>query len=831
MTLSAYYKANRNQAFQHYNPFFWRRKGFLLSLQIVDDYLDILESNMSEQSAGLSRQQLLRYSENALLDAASKVSPFCVSTANLFSYSNTPDDKNRQLYSSNFIGPMQPRRLLLGKEGYRNMQTSETEPFADLAVAVQAAMSAKIQMRSLEDTRYRSIHELESGLTHVIALPAHTHRLQYRYVSAQTAAAITIELKVHKMAQRLLPTVNDFSNQQMQLNAAAMHRCEQLTQRLNRLAQIQAVNIAPAQQSTHQLGSPLLTIRPQNFSQETLRRNNEIVELLRRSQAERRDVRAILGQFYHDLPETTKHSLTETTLTLSLLRLAASLPEVGLATDHLLYSRHSRPLLERFTQSLADPGQQLANSFSAASLDDAVFRATINPTKPTQDDSLHLAAIYNVIPQLTATEEVARKAAHTTDLRNTFVVAQQHILGSVISQFKILTDYLGLQPSNCIIKGKPYSSNRLAAHILQRLGYTVFSGLRSTTNFETILNPTQYHFDLLEEIDLLAEQAIARALHQGCDSLLIIDSGGLLTNAVLQKMASFKGNPTLRIAAVEQTTFGLSRSNNLIHTSSKAAVPVVSVATSRFKTLLEGPLVGESVVKEIEQYLSADIFAVPHLATARAQKVAIVGYGTISSQIAQALVHKELCSKKDIYIYDFDPKKLLLAQAAGFTRCDSLNDALRNCSIVIGSTGSIAGLPLRHASWKDQTIFVSTASFNTELQDLFSSNETSELTTATYRRQGNGPYEKIHGLYRTQVGLKEALILNGGFPINFTGGVDPIAADKAEIIRTIMVAGIAQAKRCLDQIQTQSYQPNYIHLEESNSTAHRKNPTTANSWL
>jgi hypothetical protein len=50
-------------------------------------------------------------------------------------------------------------------------------------------------------------------------------------------------------------------------------------------------------------------------------------------------------------------------------------------------------------------------------------------------------------------------------------------------------------------------------------------------------------------------------------------------------------------------------------------------------------------------------------------------------------------------------------------------------------------------------------------------------------------------LYRVPNGASHFYLVNGGFPVNFNGGVDPIAPEKIQLTRTLLYIGAVQASR------------------------------------
>jgi len=50
-------------------------------------------------------------------------------------------------------------------------------------------------------------------------------------------------------------------------------------------------------------------------------------------------------------------------------------------------------------------------------------------------------------------------------------------------------------------------------------------------------------------------------------------------------------------------------------------------------------------------------------------------------------------------------------------------------------------------------------------------------------------------LYRVRNGLGRFYLVNGGFPVNFSGGVDPIPPERIQLTRSLLYLGAVQASR------------------------------------
>jgi hypothetical protein len=58
-------------------------------------------------------------------------------------------------------------------------------------------------------------------------------------------------------------------------------------------------------------------------------------------------------------------------------------------------------------------------------------------------------------------------------------------------------------------------------------------------------------------------------------------------------------------------------------------------------------------------------------------------------------------------------------------------------------------------------------------------------------------FDWLHSILAVPANRGELYVLNGGFPINFTGAVDPISPEQIELTRCLMLAGVSAALEAL----------------------------------
>jgi hypothetical protein len=423
----------------------------------------------------------------------------------------------------------------------------------------------------------------------------------------------------------------------------------------------------------------------------------------------------------------------------------------------------------RFSTTLSCGGSYgRLDTLDQARIDDAIIQVA-------QNDSTFLRGLLAALPiptELPLVRRVITRIDERKPWRNLVVAANQHLLGSIVPQFMGLME-LGVERENLVVMGKPYSLNRAALLYLRHLGIDVDDTILQTSA-DRFLAPTDY--DLL--MDTAAQSVLDRAIER-MDSLgessrlLILDDGGVLIAAAHQRLHSTHCD---RTAAVEQTTGGIQRVSQF----GELRFPVISVAGSYAKLQFESPFIGKSIVDELGvrlKRLGTDLSCA---------HVLIIGLGAVGRAVRQALL--ELHNRVSISVYDYDYAKTVDVKKA----LSGINHNLSDYDIIIGCTGRNC---LRNGSiyhLKDGAILVSGSSANVEFGDI-------------WRHMNKGPlwgmvtidhatwFERVHGDYEIRVEGRKIWLVNAGFPVNFPGSIDPIAPNRIELTRALMIAGSYQA--------------------------------------
>jgi S-adenosylhomocysteine hydrolase len=211
--------------------------------------------------------------------------------------------------------------------------------------------------------------------------------------------------------------------------------------------------------------------------------------------------------------------------------------------------------------------------------------------------------------------------------------------------------------------------------------------------------------------------------------------------------------------------------------------PVVNVAESRSKLELESPLIGESVARALDERLRE---AGGGLSSR--SPVLVVGFGSVGAAVARALRARGVV----VSVADADPRAAAVASADGFASAP-LASALPRVGILVGCTGTEWFAPAGLASVALGEVALASAS--TADVEFRAANEL-PLTRLTYPAEAEecGPslFREVHSSYALPTGPRHAL-LNGGFPCNFDGSIDPIPPRAIQLTRALILAGACSA--------------------------------------
>lgn len=336
-------------------------------------------------------------------------------------------------------------------------------------------------------------------------------------------------------------------------------------------------------------------------------------------------------------------------------------------------------------------------------------------------------------------------------LHRMLFICSQHILATTHSMFRSLYAF-GLNPRNIFVLGKCYSTNRDVWHEMQADGIRVCPG--------------SFFFESHESFDVqfqrISESFLESVLHQidpaDFERIIIMDDGGQLLTLATKFFSGHKN-----IIGIEQTSSGYEKIKKNL-----PSFPVIDVARSYAKLHYESPIIAEAVSRKVWQRI-LKLNRIP-------SKILIIGMGAIGSSLYN--VFKEVY--KNSGIFGYDQNGWGGASESGICK-DNFDDSLRQFDLIVGCTGSVSIPAAKHRFLKSDCMLVSASSSDREFD-------------AMHLRRRCKSSSRCHNDFICD----ELILLNSGFPVNFTGGRHSVAPSKIQLTRALLVAAIFQASEFIE---------------------------------
>lgn len=332
-------------------------------------------------------------------------------------------------------------------------------------------------------------------------------------------------------------------------------------------------------------------------------------------------------------------------------------------------------------------------------------------------------------------------ASHTTRSRlaDYVIVAHTHFLPNNLPFFRHLAYLVGF--GRMYVLEKPYSTVRATYNELIQSGCEVIP---------VHMEPgVAYEFSVQKSIDVLWSKVIQEQKNDLHNLLIIDDGGDLWTSLPWEKLHS------VSVTGVEQTQRGISR----IKGSKLRIPPIVSVASSGIKKLVESRFIAKSIVQKMQE----------HKVLTSTTKVGVIGFGGIGKA-----THELLENLGHTVMY-YDPE----SKTNGRRSVGSLDALLNASDVVIGTTGTDAlkGIALERVH--GEKILVSASSADVEFASLL------KLAAPTKM-----PFGKRSVKAHARLTLE---ILNGGYPLNFDRKKDATPSEDIVLTRCLMYVAAMQA--------------------------------------
>jgi len=363
----------------------------------------------------------------------------------------------------------------------------------------------------------------------------------------------------------------------------------------------------------------------------------------------------------------------------------------------------------------------------------------------------------------------------------------QHLFGSTASLVhRIVKNRVA--PGNVFLLGKPYSTNpRVASLLKNKLGYWVHPD--SVDQPCDLENDNQMDQRIIETLERISESIKRQGIYPPMRFLLIDDGGRAIRLLHSARFADIRRHFT----CVEQTRCGTRSIADL-----DLEVPVINVAESWVKLEYESPLIATSVNRELSKKLKGlSLAGIPV-----SGKALIIGYGAIGKAVAEEFAR----DGRDVVVYDNQVTRLAQAARDGYRIIPDLRSALARGGVIVGCTG----LPvLGHADYPeiaDGSLLISASSADVEFRawnlrargeclgdPAIWGREPQYLSQKTPDSEGRRWDHPCFSLYKIASQARSFYLVNGGFPVNFNGDVDPIKPSEIQLTRSLLYAGAVQA--------------------------------------
>lgn len=347
---------------------------------------------------------------------------------------------------------------------------------------------------------------------------------------------------------------------------------------------------------------------------------------------------------------------------------------------------------------------------------------------------------YFVLEQLLINHQTLKR------LDEFYIIAVQHLLRSTGSLFETIIRY-GIKPQNIFLTGKIYSTNFETSEKLKRLGINVVES--------TIPDKLGYYISFLEKDVKFMWKELIKVLTPGAKIIILDDGGFVLKNVPDEVLSRYK------VFGIEQTTSGVRLQKSFKN------FPVIHVATSAAKRIIEPPIVSEAVKiqlgKKIKE-LKPDV-------------IGIIGYGNVGKAIAI-----EFQKRYKILIYDSD-KDLKKEKEENIHFCRTQDELFSRSHVIIGATGhDISNLKWLNNINGNKTL-ISVSSGDIEFNRILR-NCKSQLIEKL-----ESPLQDLR--IRTKNGYT-LQILRGGLVANFTGKPDSSPGPIIQMTRGLLFSAVVQ---------------------------------------
>lgn len=340
-------------------------------------------------------------------------------------------------------------------------------------------------------------------------------------------------------------------------------------------------------------------------------------------------------------------------------------------------------------------------------------------------------------------------------LKDYYLIGCQHLLPSTHLMLRSFFDN-GLRPERTALIGKCYSTSPTTHALMQEEGIYVCP---SSTQFDS---HQSYDDQFQENMSLFLKNTIDKLKIPFGAKVIVLDDGGELISIINKNTSRFG-----KIIGVEQTSAGYHKLA-AIHLK----MPVVNVARSSTKLVMESSMVTDPQIQKITRFLNSSGL--------KPEKVLIIGNGALGKHVALAFR-----SFYEVTCYD---------KVAQLSEIKEANLDVSSFDLIVGATGSAILTKEQLCNLKRNVVLASISSSDREFN-------------APYLRRRIKKIDNCH----TDLFIDGIHLLNCGFPLNFQGAdEDTIPLEKIQITIALLFLAVYQG------ISSQNSQKGLVSLDQYN---------------
>jgi len=391
----------------------------------------------------------------------------------------------------------------------------------------------------------------------------------------------------------------------------------------------------------------------------------------------------------------------------------------------------------------------------------------------------------DIVHHLPVLRRWMERAAQEQPLAGVTALMLQHQLGNQVPQTRALLD-LGLDPKQLHWIDIPYTSTERVRDEFRKMGVPAENMVPG--DFRLLDNYAPYQ-------RLRVQRYLRELAKDPPEHLLVLDDGSYLIEA----LASMKLRLP-RISIVEQTTRGIIKmEEDASLEACSREFPIVNVAKSRPKTVLEPPFIGLAVCDALQRKFAHKLTVSPK------DRCLVLGYGAIGEQVAEFARTVLGFASDRVHVHDVDEGKMRRAVAAGF-RAWNRGERGYRFRLVLGCSGRASFRVGDHVLLEDGAYLASATSGTVELSreqfvELADANDEDDIWIV---REGLDE-RQLHSDLKFHFVGQEATFVNGGFPVNFDGRINCVPMHYIQPTPTMMCAAAVQAvksdKRGLEDME------------------------------